>query len=73
MRQGLVPCRDRGAQLGVERQPQPVSEQRLMEGRMAGGECERGRFVEDVANHEVLEMWTVADDPLPRFQFSSSP
>ena len=39
---------------------------------MAGGERERGRFVEDVANLEVLEMWTVADDPLPRFQFSSS-
>ena len=35
---------------------------------MAGGERERGCFVEDVANLEVLEMGTVGDDPLGRFQ-----
>lgn len=35
---------------------------------MAGGEREGRFFVEDVANLEVLEMGTVGDDPLARFQ-----
>ena len=35
---------------------------------MAGGERQRGRVVEDLANLEVLEMGTVGDDPLARFQ-----
>ena len=68
MRQSLIPSRDHGAQLGVQRQPQPVSEQRLMQGGMAGGERKGGRLVEDVANLEVLEMGTVGDDPLGRLQ-----
>ena len=35
---------------------------------MAGGERQRRCLVEDFANLEVLEMGTVGDDPLARFQ-----
>ena len=43
-------------QLGVQRQAQPVAEDRLMGGRHPGCQCHRRRPVEDLTDHQIVEV-----------------
>ena len=62
MRQRLVVPGDGAAQRRVERQPQPVADQRLMDGGMSRRQRQRRGVVEDLAELEVLEPRTADVD-----------
>ena len=56
MRERLPAAGDGAAQLGVQRQPQAIAGERLMNGGVPGGQGQRGGVLEHLAALEVLEV-----------------
>jgi hypothetical protein len=49
------------AELSVERQPQPIADNRSMERCQSIGQCLRGRTIDDLTDLEVFEKWSTYD------------
>src|SRR3954452_2847346 len=64
MGERLAAPRDLDTQLRVEREAQPVAEERLVQRGVTRGECQRGRILQDLANLEVLEVRPAHPDAL---------
>src|SRR4051812_45193968 len=64
MGERLAAPRDLDTQLRIEREAQPVAEERLVQRGVTRGECQRGRVLQDLANLEVLEVRPAPRDAL---------